>query len=46
MCVEVRLDGSEVEVRNSKAPGLGSVRFTTDEWDAFREGVLNGEFRV
>ncbi|MBK1785592.1 DUF397 domain-containing protein [Prauserella cavernicola] len=46
-CVEARLgaDGG-VEVRDSKAPELGSLKFTPSEWDAFTAGVKAGQFRI
>ncbi|TKG57383.1 DUF397 domain-containing protein [Prauserella endophytica] len=46
-CVEVRLaEGGGVEVRDSKAPGMGSIKFTSSEWDAFIAGVKDGQFRI
>ena len=45
-CVEVAFaaDG-RTGVRDSKEHGLGSVLvFTRDEWDAFLDGVRQGEF--
>lgn len=45
VCVEVaEIGGGAVALRDSKSPGLGDLRFTTDEWAAFREGVRDGEF--
>ena len=36
-----------VEVRNSNAPGAGSVRFTRAEWETFIAAVdTDGEFRL
>jgi len=44
-CVEVRYVGTMVEVRDdSKAPGLGTLTFAGDEWDAFVLGAKNGGF--
>jgi hypothetical protein len=44
-CVEARLNGSAIEVRDTKADGTGPVlAFTTDEWTAFIGGVKDGEF--
>ncbi|MFG2652539.1 DUF397 domain-containing protein [Streptomyces sp. NPDC048436] len=44
-CVEVAdLGGGAVAVRDSKNPGLGDLRFTEQEWAAFRGGVRDGEF--
>jgi Domain of unknown function (DUF397) len=45
-CVEVRIANSGIEVRDSKNPGGGHLKFTTAEWDAFVEGVALGEFRI
>lgn len=44
-CVEVAdLSGGEIGVRNSRDP-LGPVLlFTPDEWHAFIDGVMKGEF--
>lgn len=43
-CVEVKLDGAAVGVRDSKDPGGAVLRFTAPEWTAFLAGVRNGEF--
>ncbi|MCW6008245.1 DUF397 domain-containing protein [Micromonospora sp. CPCC 205371] len=43
-CVEARRHEGHVEVRNSKAPEAGTVRFTTEEWDSFLYGAKRGEF--
>ncbi len=43
-CVEARRTGPAIEVRNSKHPGAGSVRFTVEEWDSFLDGAKKGEF--
>lgn len=44
-CVEVRHTQDEVLVRNSGDGEDGPVlRFTHDEWDAFLDGVVDGEF--
>jgi hypothetical protein len=44
-CVEARLNGSTIEVRDTKADGTGPVlAFTTDEWTAFIGGIKDGEF--
>jgi hypothetical protein len=42
-CVEVAHDQGDVLVRNSQQPD-GVVRFTASEWEAFKRGVLGGEF--
>lgn len=45
ICVEVaELGGGAVALRDSKNPGLAALRFTAEEWAAFREGVRTGEF--
>lgn len=45
ICVEVaEIGGGAVALRDSKNPGLGDLRFTPEEWAAFREGVRAGEF--
>ena len=44
-CAEVcALSGGDVGVRNSRDPSGPVLRFTSDEWQAFKGGVLNGEF--
>jgi Domain of unknown function (DUF397) len=44
-CVEVAfVDGGDVLMRHSKDPQGPVLRFTADEWSAFRRGVLSGEF--
>jgi hypothetical protein len=43
-CVEARRFNGVIEVRNSKHPEAGIVRFTTEEWDAFLLGAKNDEF--
>lgn len=46
-CVEARYVDGFVEVRNSKHPDAGSVRFTRSEWETFIVAVdLDGEFRL
>nr|WP_250002499.1 DUF397 domain-containing protein [Actinoplanes sp. M2I2] len=42
-CVEVALTGGHVLVRNSKNPDE-VLSFTGDEWEAFLDGVKEGEF--
>ena len=41
-CVEVELDGEYVVVGD----GHDTVTFTHDEWEAFIQGVKQGEFDV
>jgi hypothetical protein len=44
-CVEIAaLAGGDVAVRNSRDPGGPALIFTRDEWEAFRGGVVAGEF--
>ncbi|MFI0810683.1 DUF397 domain-containing protein [Streptomyces echinatus] len=44
-CVEVAdLGGGAVAVRDSNNTNLPPLRFTAEEWAAFREGVREGEF--
>jgi hypothetical protein len=43
-CVETRRHAGLIEVRNSKAPEAGLVRFTVEEWDSFLDGAKKGEF--
>jgi Domain of unknown function (DUF397) len=42
--VQARRHADLVEVRNSKNPDAGTVRFTTQEWDSFLDGAKKGEF--
>ena len=45
MSVEISAGpGDSILVRNSKDPGGPVLRFTFDEWDAFCDGVDEGEF--
>ncbi|MDT3396274.1 DUF397 domain-containing protein [Streptomyces sp. B1866] len=42
-CVEITdLPGGGVAVRDSKHPERDALRYTADEWTAFRQGVLDG----
>lgn len=43
-CVEARRHEGLIEVRNSKNPTAGTVRFTAAEWDSFLFGAKRGEF--
>ncbi|MFF7215943.1 DUF397 domain-containing protein [Streptomyces sp. NPDC008238] len=44
-CVEVAdLGGGAVAVRDSNRRDLPALRFTAQEWAAFRMGVRDGEF--
>ncbi|MGI5337676.1 DUF397 domain-containing protein [Streptomyces sp. CA-181903] len=42
-CVEIAdLPGGGVAVRDSKNPDRTDLRYTAEEWAAFRSGMLNG----
>ncbi|WP_329101586.1 DUF397 domain-containing protein [Streptomyces sp. NBC_01439] len=44
-CVEVAFHQGVVGLRDSKAKGKGPIlAFTPQEWDAFVNGVVSGEF--
>lgn len=43
-CVQARRHAGLIEVRNSKRPDAGTVRFTAEEWDSFLDGAKKGEF--
>lgn len=43
-CVEVARLREGVAVRHSKNPDGPRLLFTTDEWEAFLDGVKGGEF--
>jgi hypothetical protein len=43
-CVEARRVDGGIEVRHSKRPDGGTIRFTDAEWAAFLAGAGNGEF--
>jgi hypothetical protein len=43
-CVQARCHAGWIEVRNSKSPDAGTVRFTAEEWDSFLDGAKKGEF--
>jgi hypothetical protein len=43
-CVQARCHAGWIEVRNSKSPEAGTVRFTAEEWDSFLDGAKKGEF--
>lgn len=46
-CVEARIDGDRIEVRDTKAKGQGpSLSFTHSEWDAFIKGAKADEFNA
>lgn len=43
-CAEVAFVGEWVALRDSKNPTGPALLFTPGEWDAFVDGVENGEF--
>lgn len=43
-CVEVAPSDAGVVVRDSKDPAGPVLRYTLGEWNAFLEGVRNGDF--
>ena len=43
-CVEVAIQDGKVVVRNSEDPQGPILVFTTARWQAFLDGVRNGEF--
>lgn len=45
-CVEVRLVAGGVEVRHSQDPDGPTLTYTTGEWDAFVNGVRDGQFDI
>ena len=46
-CVEVRAVGGDVQLRDSKDGGRGPVlTFTPEEFEAFADGVVKGEFEI
>lgn len=45
-CVEVRLAGDRVEVRDSKDPQGPTLLYTPQEWETFLEAVVEGEFSL
>ncbi|KAK1180482.1 DUF397 domain-containing protein [Streptomyces sp. NBS 14/10] len=43
-CVEITdLPGGGIAIRDSKNPAFPALRYTAEEWDAFRKGVRSGE---
>lgn len=42
-CVEIAdLPGGGIAMRDSKNPAFPALRYTAEEWQAFRQGVLDG----
>jgi hypothetical protein len=45
LCVEAaEIGDGAVALRDSENPGRADLRFTAEEWSAFRDGVRDGEF--
>lgn len=44
-CVEVAELGTDIAIRDSKRPDGPTLVFSRTEWDAFVEGVHDGDFR-
>jgi hypothetical protein len=45
-CVEVAVSAGSVLVRHTKDRDGGTLAFTVGEWEAFLQGVANGEFTL
>jgi len=43
-CVEVLITERSIAVRHSKAPDAEQLTFTPTEWEAFIDGVRDGQF--
>ena len=43
-CVETAKDGGHMLMRDSKDPDGPRLSFLPGEWDAFLDGIRNGEF--
>lgn len=43
-CVEMRRSGDAIEVRHSKNPDGGILRYSPAEWAAWLDGAKKGEF--
>ncbi|MGS2619479.1 DUF397 domain-containing protein [Micromonospora sp. LZ34] len=43
-CVECRINGDLIEVRDSKDPNGPAHRYTKDEWARFLAGAKGGQF--
>jgi len=43
-CVEVAQVDNEILIRDSKSPAQDPLRFTADEWAAFKRGMAAGDF--
>ena len=44
-CIEVAKVADRFLVRDSKNPDMGTLVFTTEEWEAFTEAVKRDELR-
>ncbi len=45
-CVEVRRHDGAIQIRDSKDPTGPVLMFTPDEWRAFLDGAVRGEFNL
>ena len=43
-CVEVAKAGDQFFVRDSKNPERAPLRFSSEEWDTFVDGIRGGDF--
>jgi hypothetical protein len=43
-CVAVRMEGGNIDLRDTKDPNSPTLSFNRDEWGAFVKGVKKGEF--
>lgn len=43
-CIEIRREGSQILIRDSKDPASTPLRYTFEEWRVFIAGVMAGEF--
>ena len=43
-CVAVKRQGALVQLRDTKVEKDTTLSFSTDEWDAFIQGIKKGEF--
>jgi hypothetical protein len=45
-CAEIAADADHVYIRDGKSPDGAMLRFTREEWEAFRDGLKLGDFDV
>lgn len=45
-CVELRMNGGNVEMRDSKDPHGPSLKFSPKEYAALVESIMDGELRL